>query len=853
MARLKFTLLIMFACSTMVHAQQAKDAREMFGNYSRLLSPEKVYLHTDKDVYFATDTIWISGYVENASYASEFAESNYIYVELMCDLPLKDAGSWRDVTKSQYDVVERKKLRRIGNTFSGYIVVPEMSNTSRVTLRGYTYWMLNSPVEYMFYKELEIANPMKDSFISSLSDAKITSEDTYILFGTVPPKKKQEEKEVAADYDIQFLPESGNYVAGSDAVIFIKGTAPDGKGELLKGSISTQGGKHLVSFVTDSLGFGKVTIRNLPAGALEATVTNAAGGSKRVQLPPSLGKGVTINGTLSVAANGGDGGKMQFRIKSSGGLAAKGLAAVLHNGSEIYSRMEIKGQDMLFSLPLNGLGAGIHMVTVVDRNGNVYSERPFVVLPQEKEQMKIAVEKREYGKREKVTVNVSLPHNMLDSCRNFSVSVTDMGITGNHERTTIESYMLLKSELRGYIEDIDYYFNRNVPYAQRMARADLLMQTQGWRYYNMEDILKGETAAPVFGREYIQTIAGKVMGVFGISKNPFVTFYAPSINFSAMGQLDSGYFVLKDVDFPEHTRFIVSATGKNGKNMSHTPILQKDYFAPLHRYPMQGGKVTYTPHFREIVEKKYYNSGEGGHSMAFTLDPVVVTTQLITPKNSPSPIPNRPIKRSSYRDALAMKPYLQGYDLASYVVATFTGVRHTPGGDALVGNTGFRSWRTVELYMNGIYIPANEVMNTHLLHMPLSEVESLIFLGGLDAGPYQPVHLHKSQYPSPVLMISTCSGGRGHRVRPNVVSASPIGWQKPAKFYSPKYDYTNKWKGEDNRITLYWSPSLEVDKHGKASFTFYTTDSNSKYRIEIEGRSAAGKYHSAEKIVERKK
>ena len=155
--------------------------------------------------------------------------------------------------------------------------------------------------------------------------------------------------------------------------------------------------------------------------------------------------------------------------------------------------------------------------------------------------------------------------------------------------------------------------------------------------------------------------------------------------------------------------------------------------------------------------------------------------------------------------------------------------------------------------MNGIYIPANEVMNTHLLHMPLSEVESLIFLGGLDAGPYQPVHLHKSQYPSPVLMISTCSGGRGHRVRPNVVSASPIGWQKPAKFYSPKYDYTNKWKGEDNRITLYWSPSLEVDKHGKASFTFYTTDSNSKYRIEIEGRSAAGKYHSAEKIVERKK
>ena len=59
--------------------------KEMFNNYSKLLSPEKVYLHTDKDVYFATDTIWFSGYVENASYASEFNESNYIYVELITD------------------------------------------------------------------------------------------------------------------------------------------------------------------------------------------------------------------------------------------------------------------------------------------------------------------------------------------------------------------------------------------------------------------------------------------------------------------------------------------------------------------------------------------------------------------------------------------------------------------------------------------------------------------------------------------------------------------------------------------------------------------------------------------------
>ncbi|MBE6224357.1 MAG: hypothetical protein E7122_03920 [Bacteroidales bacterium] len=853
------TLLVSLAAGSQhLYAQQEKNAKGMFENFSKLLSPEKVYLHTDKDVYHATDTIWISGYVENSSYAGEFAESNYIYVELIADYPKKEVESWNGGISRQLEVVERKKLRRFGNTFSGYMVVPEMSSTSKAVLRGYTYWMLNSPVEYMFYKQLEITNPMKDRFISALKDARISSEDTYLLFGAVPEKKqtkKMSAEAVHEDYDVQFLPESGNYIVGSDATIFIKGIGANGKGKALSGSIVSHNGKHLASFTTDPLGFGKVLIKNLPAGKMMASVADSHGIGKNFQLPPPLQEGVTINGRLAVSGGGnsGDNDKISFRIFSSGRLLARGLYAVLQNGSEVYSQMEINSSQSLFSLPLKGLEPGIHTITVADSNGNVYAQRPFAVLPCGNEVMEIDTEKDIYGKREKVTVNVSIPRSMIDSCSNFSVSVTDMGLTDNVEKTTIESYMLLKSELNGYIENIEWYFDRNVPYASRMARADMLMQTQGWRYYEMENILKGENTTPVFGKEYVQTIAGKVMGVFGISKKAFVTFYAPSINFSAMGQLDSGYFVLKDVDFPEKTKFIVSATGKNGKNMSHTPILQKDYFAPIYRYPILDGKVTYSARYREIVEKKYYNSADGAHSMAFTLDPVVVTSQLITPANSPSPIPNRPIKRSSYRDAQAMKPYMKGYDLASYVLASFAGVRRSQIDGMLLGNTGFNNWKIVELYINGTHIHANEVLNGNLLQMPLYEVESLIYLNGLDASPFQPVHLHLSPVPSPVLMINTVSGGRGNRANPNTVASAPIGWQKPARFYSPKYDYMGRGKGEDNRITLYWSPSIKVDKSGKASFSFYTSDSTADFRIEVEGRSAAGKYHAAEKIVVMKK
>jgi hypothetical protein len=152
--------------------------------------------------------------------------------------------------------------------------------------------------------------------------------------------------------------------------------------------------------------------------------------------------------------------------------------------------------------------------------------------------------------------------------------------------------------------------------------------------------------------------------------------------------------------------------------------------------------------------------------------------------------------------------------------------------------------------MNGIAISPAEFSDFYLFNLKLSDIESMIFVQGFSAAPFQ--QNIGALYPSPVLMIRT-KPYREKDVPYNVTSANPLGWQKPAKFYSPKYDYTNKWKGEDNRITLYWSPSLEVDRNGKATFSFYTSDSNSNYRIEVEGRSAAGKYHSAEKIVGRKK
>ncbi len=877
-------------------AQESGSTQQMYENYSKLLSPEKVYLHTDKDVYSATDTIWISGYVENASYAAEFDESNYIYVELMNDQVVRNDGA-ANYSKAVKTVIARKKLRRFGNNFNGYIVVPEMNSTGRAILRGYTYWMLNRPVDYMFYKELELTNPMKDKLVGAMEDKNIKRKADYVRIGELSPedKAKLEKKEAKVEYDVQFLPESGNAVQGGKGVYYIKSIAHNGMGVGVYGEVSDAEGNVLAEYVTDSLGFGKIVIAQVPVGAMTASVNDANGYNARVKLPAALEEGVVINGAMGIvsAQEYGERDVLQFTVSTSASLIGRGLSAIMHNGSEIYYTKPITKVGERLSLKAGALNAGIHSISVVDLKGNVYAERPFVVLPSEKESLAVETQRGEYGRRELVNVTLTLPEEMADPTQNFSVAVTDSQMADNFEKTTIKSYMFLKSELQGYIEDIDFYFNDTVPLSQRMLRADYLMQTHGWRYYDLEKIIKGKNEVPHFGKEYSQTLLGKVVNMTGIANRAFVSFLAPSIGFKAMGQIDSGYFVLHDVNFPENTRFLISAVGKNGRSIRQTPELLKEYYAPVFNYPMKSGKVTYSDNYRSTVENIYYNNDDGEHAMAYELNPVVVTSQLITPKNSPSPIANYPIKREWYRDTMEMKAYAQNYNVGAYVALAYSGVREFFGGVAddisvpsyeqghlvdttaepkgipsgsligpkasagsMAGGEVTRPGRygLVLVYLNGSYIPADEAVFT-VLALPLSEVESMIYVSGVSAAPFQPSFDSGDVSPYPVLMVRTKPDSRGKSLPPNVSMDYPLGWQKPVKMYTPKYDSAEarKSSGRDSRITLYWNPSVQFDAEGKAYVSFYTSDSASDLRIEIEGKSAAKQYHYVEKIIPRKK
>ena len=77
----------------------------------------------------------------------------------------------------------------------------------------------------------------------------------------------------------------------------------------------------------------------------------------------------------------------------------------------------------------------------------------------------------------------------------------------------------------------------------------------------------------------------------------------------------------------------------------------------------------------------------------------------------------------------------------------------------------------------------------------------------------------------------------------NIVRVRPLGYQRPAEFWAPKY-ITQKQKDspeQDLRTTIYWNPSVTLDASGQCSFEFWTADKGTEYQIVGEGLSLDGK------------
>ena len=155
--------------------------------------------------------------------------------------------------------------------------------------------------------------------------------------------------------------------------------------------------------------------------------------------------------------------------------------ALMHEGTVIGCQSFTTSGRYSVSLSRGAMPEGVSQITLLDSEGRILSERFLFIPPKSDTPVEVKTANKALTPCGRVTVDITAaPYTSL------SLSATDAASAVNGRSGNIRTWMLLGSDLRGYIANPDYYFEADDE-AHRKA-ADLLMLVQGWRRFDWDFI-----------------------------------------------------------------------------------------------------------------------------------------------------------------------------------------------------------------------------------------------------------------------------------------------------------------------------------------------------------------------------
>ncbi|MDR2362479.1 MAG: TonB-dependent receptor plug domain-containing protein [Prevotellaceae bacterium] len=768
-----------------VDSLQANFIRQL-----RVFPQEKIYVHTDRSAYSLGETVWFKVYVTDAVVHYPSVLSRFAYIELI------------DPNKT---VVRREKVRIAPDESCGQITLPATLAGGNYLLRAYSGTLYGMDEDYFFHKNIYIHAAVSD-------DSKTAN----------APRE---------EYDIAFFPEGGNLLEGVACKVAFKAIKSDGLAKDIQGSIYDSDGHIIVpSFRSLHKGMGHFMLIPEPGKTYYALVENDKGAGKKWPLPAAVKNACAlaaqwVGDTIRIAVNrppdAADSDSLLLIIHS------RGIAEYVAPWNFSIPCLNIKKSDF---------PSGILQALLLDKNYRPISERMLFCLNDDQAHVSMHVNNAHFDARERVVVDVKLrdTHNK-PLTGHFSVSVTDNARTTIDTSHNIFTYILLTSDLKGYIENPAFYFEPDNPLS--IEALDNLMLTQGWRRYNIPEIAKGKWEVSRGFVESGQEIAGSVKGLIrskGIAGSQ-VRILSPDTRYADETTTDTnGNFAFVGLDFPNKTTFVVQAFSGKGDDRVELQV-HEDEFPPVDpvRIP---ALPTRLPDVPETVADEVSIEG----MKMIQLQEVVVTAKS---KESAVHFYSRiadnsfDSKKIEELDATCIHELLR----------RIPGVTIEDEKAIIRGAKSIYGKPYAAIAIDGIIVESfaeendyDKYVDFDLDQINMEDIERVdVYKTGNTA-------IWGSRGGNGVVSFTTKKGNfnlsKLGRVQYNIKKISPLGYIVPAEFYSPRYD-TEVQKASsvpDRRTTLLWKPNISTGNDGNASFDFYTSDNFSGYSIVIEGITNSG-------------
>lgn len=473
---MKHTLLSMFIGLFVIGTTTLKAQSES-GDYNQLLAymqramrfnkaapQEKVYLHFDNTGYFKGETIRFKAYVKRMDSDRPSNISTVLYVELVNPIG---------------DVCERRTLKVVDGIADGDIKLDSIVGASGFyEVRAFTRYMSNWGTSAAFSRVFPIFN--KPKVEGNYSNAVI---DKVSFRHRLPNTRVDEDGKVAESTtdlemnSVKFYPEGGDLVKGLTSRVAFTVTNKEGKRVAVKGSLLNAQKQKLGAVETDETGRGVFEVcPMLMPEPLYVQLPDEKGKMREYKLPEAKEEGCVL--TLDMM----DDTEITATIHSTSGIQGRLLGYVLmHNGTILDCDTMTAQPFIVKRFEKLSLPAGVSQFTLFNSEGRILAERLFFLMPfaSESDSIFVTTNLRSLSPCCKVELDLQAAPNS-----SISFSAMDAATMTNGKEGNMKTWMLLSSEVSGYIDSPDYYFEADdVPHRRA---ADLLMMTQGWRRYDWQ-------------------------------------------------------------------------------------------------------------------------------------------------------------------------------------------------------------------------------------------------------------------------------------------------------------------------------------------------------------------------------
>jgi hypothetical protein len=759
---------------------------------------ERAYLHFDKPYYAAGDTMRFKAYVIMGEHYDLSKLSGILHVDLI---------------RPEDMIVRSIKLQIVNGIGWGDFPLPFSLNAGNYRVRAYTNYMQNAP-EYFFDKTIAIG-----SAINSGMGAK-----------TLSAQKGQA--------DLQFFPEGGQLVSAMVSKIAFKAIGADGLAVNVKGVIIDNTNTQVATFTSSHLGMGTFYLQPGEGKIYKAKVTFADGSQETFNLPAVQSKSIAlaVNDTL---------GKLSIEIRSNKAYFQeninKNISLVIYGSGFVNTvNTKLDSRRLSIDIPNSQFPSGVVQVTLFSQTGDPLSERLVFLKNFDLVNLTVASNKNTYNKREKVSVTVAAKDKGSAAEGHFSVAVIDetkVPVDENNE-TTILTYLLLTSQLRGYIEQPNYYFLQN---SDRVAAdLDALMLTQGYRRFTWKKLLDSRDSTFDYAPEKNLEISGTAKNAAGASVKDMDVMLLTEDRRSTLGERTDNNGKFRFANLPpmaDSTTLILQATGSTRSKNSIAFAIDADKPGPtvtekrepVSKNDVSAAMVSYTSSNKPVVEAAIaknapykYKASNANAKQAILND--AEKNNYESANLGGSGHADQVIKGDQIRNSPTLSQGLNGLLRSVYFV---NGVPYLQGN--MVFNGTNQVAEPMYVILDGYALPLGRGGLDNVNPVSVETVELLkgpsASIYGVDGG-------------SGVLVITSrkhMSGATGSTRTLGNLSFKMSGFYVGRAFYSPKYNVKTTGSKPDLRSTILWLPELATDKDGNAAFEYYNSDEQGTYRIVIEG------------------